>query len=227
MLKLILNPYQNIYITSDTHAYHKNICRGVSDWRVFNAITGKKEVPLDSTRDFLNVEEMTDFIVASINRDVREDDILIHLGDFSFGGFENIEKFRNKILCKNLHIVTGNHDHHIVRNKDNVRSLFTSVHEYYTELDITFSKHDRRSVILCHFPIASWEDLNKGKIHLFGHCHLPKDKKIMEGRAMDVGMDGNQYDVYELNEVLNMLQTRDIKPLQLPKDHHESNYTEI
>jgi len=233
MLKIVVKPGQNVYITSDTHAYHKNICRGVSNWRVLYPATGEISVPIDSTRDFKNIYQMTDTIAFLLNSRVLEDDILIHLGDFSFGGFENIQRFREKIVCKNLHLITGNHDHHIVNNRDGVRSLFSSVHEYYTQLEIKWPETElgykkasetKHTVILSHFPIASWDGLNKGRIHLFGHCHLPSDKKIMEGRAMDVGVDGNDYEPYRLRQVLESLSVRPIKHLRLPKDHHETEH---
>ena len=31
-----------------------------------------------------------------------EDDFLIHLGDWSFGGFDSIKEFRSRINCKNI-----------------------------------------------------------------------------------------------------------------------------
>jgi len=43
------------------------------------------------TRDFKSLEHMNDTLVNRINETVSENDILIHLGDFSFGGFENIQ----------------------------------------------------------------------------------------------------------------------------------------
>ena len=97
----------NIWFTSDTHYSHKNICLGVSEW----------SEPERSCRNFLNLTEMNDEIVYQINRNVKEDDILFHLGDWSFGGIDKIWEFRKKINCKNIHLVLGNHDHHIKKNK--------------------------------------------------------------------------------------------------------------
>ena len=75
-----------VWITSDTHYNHKNICRGVTNWRLPNG-----EIPVSQTRDFKNLDYMNDVIVNTINGLVGQDDILIHLGDWSFGGFEMIE----------------------------------------------------------------------------------------------------------------------------------------
>lgn len=96
-----------IWFTADTHYGHKNICRGVSDW-----------VDLDSTRDFKTISEMNEAIINNINSTVGPSDELYHLGDWSFGGLFNILNFREKIKCDKIHIVPGNHDHHIINNKN-------------------------------------------------------------------------------------------------------------
>ena len=111
-----------VWITSDTHYAHKNICRGVTNWRMPDG-----SIPEKQTRPFETIEKMNAAIVNNINEVVGQDDILIHLGDWSFGGFENIEEFYHRLICKNIHLILGNHDHHIDRNRGNVRDLFKSV----------------------------------------------------------------------------------------------------
>jgi calcineurin-like phosphoesterase family protein len=64
--------------------------------------------------------------------------------------------------------------------------------------------------------------MNTGRIHLHGHVHLSPHNKIAEGRAMDVGVDGNGLEPYSLDEILKLLKGRPIKRLSLPADHHES-----
>jgi calcineurin-like phosphoesterase family protein len=214
-MKLILEKGQNIFFTSDTHYSHSNICRATSRWGDDNL-----------TRDFKSLDQMNDALVNNINEIVGENDILIHLGDWSFGGFENITEFRNRILCKNIHLVLGNHDHHIERNKGDVQELFSSVN-HYINLDLRRPSNigkgemDKFKFVLMHFPIASWDGMNDGVMHLHGHVHLSPNLRISEGRAMDVGVDGNSYYPLGLFEVINLLKNRPIKKLSLPKDHHE------
>jgi len=81
-------PEANVWITSDTHYSHKNICRGVTAWR-----TQEGEIPVSQTRDFSTIEKMNASIVNNINEVVGQDDILIHLGDWSFGGYDQIREF--------------------------------------------------------------------------------------------------------------------------------------
>jgi len=213
-MKLVLEKGQRIFFTSDTHYGHSNICRATSNW-------GDDS----KTRDFKSLDHMNTALVDEINNKVGENDVLIHLGDFSFGGFDNIAEFRGRILCKNVHLILGNHDHHIERDKDGIRSIFKSVN-HYTVLDVRRPGKDKEmekhSIVLCHFPIASWDSMNTGRIHLHGHVHLSPHNKIAEGRAMDVGVDGNNLEPYSLDEILKLLRGRPIKRLSLPADHHES-----
>ena len=79
MIKIPVNtknvPEVNVWITSDTHFSHKNICRGTTNWR-----TQDGEIPISQTRDFTTIEKMNATIVNNINENVGQDDIFIHLG---------------------------------------------------------------------------------------------------------------------------------------------------
>lgn len=199
----------NIWFVSDTHFMHKNLCLGVSEW-------DDKE---QSCRNFQTLEEMNELIVSNINKYVKEDDILYHLGDWSFGGIENIWKFRKLINCKNIYLVPGNHDHHIKSNKIlpnciirtfnlNSKDVFTEVLPELTKITI-----DKKEVILCHFPLEEWENMDRGSIHLHGHSHHTKDYTDlnMYTKRMDVGMDWEEFRPYSWEEIKEIMKERKIK----------------
>ena len=212
-MKIILEKGQKLFFTSDTHYNHSNICSATTNWT-------KGE---GSTRKFDSLEKMNDTLVNNINEVVGENDILFHLGDWSFGGFDKIPEFRNRIICKNVHLLLGNHDHHIEKNKEDIRRLFSSVNQYL-ELQVKYNMNTPIqgvvNLVLMHYLIASWNNMNKGWINLHGHVHLPSNKRIAQGRAMDVGVDGNNLKPVSLKEVLG-LRERPVKNLSIPKDHHE------
>lgn len=212
-----------IWFTSDTHFQHKNIVLGVSEW-------DDKE---KSCRKFATLEEMNELIVKNINDVVKEDDILYHLGDWSFGGIENIWKFRKQIKCKNIILIPGNHDHHIKKNKElpNVfnehlvgfidecpthdhvskvyaKELFTQVLPELTKITI-----EKKEIILSHFPLEEWENMDRGSIHLHGHCHHTKDYTDlnMYNKRMDVGMDWEEFRPYSWEEIKEIMKNRGIK----------------
>jgi calcineurin-like phosphoesterase family protein len=200
----------NVWITSDTHYGHKNICRGVTNWRLPDG-----SIPVKQTRDFKTIDVMDNTIVNNINKVVKQEDILIHLGDWSFGGFENIRKFHDRLVCKNIHLILGNHDHHIERNRDNIKDLFLSVEHYQTLMVVG------KTFKLMHYPISSWDGLNKGHIHLHGHCHLPTGIRFGLGKRMDVGIDGHpEFRPYNLiKEILPLMEKQPIKS-EIGWDHH-------
>ena len=197
-----------IFITSDNHYGHQNICRGVTNWR-----TQDGKIPIDSTRDFETIDQMNQRLVDGINNMVGQDDTLIMLGDVSFGGFENIGIFLDRLVCKNIHLILGNHDTHIANNKGNIQSRFLST-QHYLEV-----KLNDRNFVLCHYPLQSWHGLNKGVIHLHGHSHLGRETKFGNGKRMDVGVDGNGLNPYSIYEIIKIMDKRPVGSDMLG-DHH-------
>jgi len=222
-MKITLKKGQKLFFTSDSHYSHKNICRGETFW---STVRGQ--------RDFANLTSMNDDIVKSINACVGKDDILFHLGDWAFGGKDQIHEFRQRIICDNVHLVVGNHDEYIIENGPipqspelKMRSLFSSINMGPLKLKISViqplidkkqAKSKKHRFILLHFPIASWEGMKGGVIHLHGHVHANPENKFGPGKMMDVGYEGRSKP-YELNEILGFMDKRPVKSL-LHYDHH-------
>ena len=185
-----------IYFTSDTHYSHKNLVKGSSSW--------------DDTsrcRNFKSIKEHDDFIVNSINSLVGPEDTLYHLGDWSFGGIENIEIFRRRINCIDVHLVLGNHDQHIEANPENFIHLFSSI-SHYKEISVGGNK-----IVLSHWPMKVWHKSHRGSWQLHGHCHdhlrpdewWTKSKPQERRRTMDVGMDTNDYKPWSFDALEKMM----------------------
>ena len=157
-----------IWFASDFHYNHTNIVRGITKWD-----------NTDRCRDFETIKQYNETLIKNINDVVKEDDILYHLGDWAFGGAQEILKFRQKLRCKTIHAILGNHDHHIKRNKVlntgtghiNAHDLFASVNDL-VEKENMLGKHN---VVMCHYPIKSWHKMKSGSIHLYGHTHKELD----------------------------------------------------
>lgn len=221
-----------VFFTSDTHYWHRNIAGPkVSRWS-------------SGYRDFNDEQEMSKELVNQINKHVKEDDVLFHLGDWSFGGIDNIWNFRKQINCKNIHLILGNHDHHIEHNKilpniyyynknilegsvaekmfdDLVRAqqLFSSV-QHVKSITI-----DKNKFFLSHFAHRVWDKSHHGVIHLYGHSHASIDDNW--GKSMDVGVDNaykllGAYRPFYLEEILDIMNKREVKIL----DHHNSETRE-
>lgn len=190
------NPKGNLFFTSDTHAFHKNICKGVTSW------TGN----LDRCRDFPDEVTMTEDMAKRINAKVGRNDTLIHLGDWSFGGKDKIKKFRDMLDVGTINLLLGNHDHHIEKNADEFQTTFFRVGKYN-------EFRSRGVLISCfHYPIGSWNEIGRGGIMLHGHCHGSYN---VPGKILDVGMDVYPAPLH-IDEIHDII---DKKELHLV-DHH-------
>jgi len=200
-----------IYFTSDTHYGHKNIVSGISKWD-----------DKSGCRNFKTLEDHNNIIVDSINSVVGQEDTLYHLGDWSFGGVENVFRFRERIICQNVHVILGNHDENLYKNRDNCHEVFESVNSYL-ELNIG-DDH----IVLSHWPMKIWNRYHKGSWHLHGHTHgnlkpdewwIQKQSKNRR-RTMDVGVDTNGFLPYSYNDLKRILDKLNDYPTDL--DHHEA-----
>ena len=171
---------QKVYATSDSHYNHANICGPtISKWK-------------SGYRNFKSLDEMNNTLVNNINELVGQDDVLFHLGDFAWGE-RNIEWFRNRIICKNVILILGNHDKEI-RKRQKFRDLFSEVHDY------GFEQYIRGTLfVFNHYSMRVWNGSHRGSIHLYGHSHntLPP-----HGRSMDVGVDTNNFYPYDLDDLI-------------------------
>lgn len=217
-----------IFFTSDLHYSHRNICYGTSSW-------DNKE---KNCRMFDTIEEMNYQIIKSINDVVGQDDELYFIGDWSFGGIQNIWNIRKQIICKNIHMIYGNHDHHIEKNNhlpnchwdytlgevivdgtpenifddDHVgneyfhvcaHDLFKSVNEILT---ITI---DKQEIVLCHYPLEQWKNMDRGSWHIHGHTHHKIDncETNKKYKRIDVGWPT----ILSFNDIKKIMSKKELK----------------
>ena len=201
---------KNVWFMSDPHFGHKNLVRGVTSWE-----------HTEGCRNYDTIDEMNEAIVDGINNNVKKDDILFCLGDWSFGGFDNIQKFRSMLDVSDLHMVLGNHDNNILTNRGDVQQLFSSV-RHYRKVFV-----NDQEIIMCHYPIISWEDSHKGSWMLHGHMHgtLPEkstiqwagdDYWVKTGKMFDVGMDValdmlGEYRPFHFDEIRDVMKGREFE----------------
>lgn len=184
------------FFIADTHFGHKNIVKGISQW------TDKS-----ACRKFNHLHEHDDLLINNINNTVGQNDRLYILGDFSFGGKENIPIYRERIVCKDVVLIRGNHDLHMMKNSVvmhnnkyiNVNSLFSNV---YDLLDFKIGK---TNIVLCHFPILSWHRQSKGSIHLYGHVH--KELNFNDG-AICVSAECNNFKPFSFDQIQKIISNR-------------------
>lgn len=166
----------NIFFTSDTHFGHKNIM---------------KYCP-SSRGHFGTFEEMDEEIINNWNSKVSKNDIVYHLGDFSFCKGRTISQFIFDNLNGEKHLIRGNHDHVIDEGWSSVSD--------YLELK-------KMKLVLFHYPIDSWNGQFHNTIHLHGHTHcnpIDKPERFVMNR-FDVGIDNNGLFPISYEEIVERL----------------------
>lgn len=192
---------KNIFVTSDLHFNHSNICLGTSNWK-----------DVSRCRKFDTLEDMNNCLINTINKRVQKDDILYILGDFCMGGHVNTPVWRGLINCRNVHVVKGNHDLHIKQ----YAKYFSSINEALTITDSGVL------INMFHFPLYTWEDMHKGSYMLHGHEHGNINEDNVGIRRMDVGVDSafmmtGEYIPFSMEEIHSILSKNNISE----KGHHK------
>lgn len=164
---------------------------------------GHKNVIKYANRPFLSAPEMDDFMIKKWRDTVTDEDMIFFLGDFSFVNKNRTENIFNQ-LPGNKTLIQGNHDHKYTRNLP-----WTNQHRYH-EVII-----EKQVLILFHYPIASWNRMHRGSLHLHGHSHgsMPQSSQ-----RIDVGVDCWDFTPITLDDILQRAKTF---PQTISEDHHQ------
>lgn len=169
----------HIFFTADLHFFHDkiiNIC----------------ERPID-------IDSHNQWLIDKINNKIGKHDTLYILGDVSMSNKINTERILNMIKCKNIFLIAGNHDSNILNS-----NRFKQISQIK---NFTFNSpsYPNLHIVLCHYPIASWERRVHNSWHLYGHTH---GRFQNEGLSFDVGIDANNFEILSLRDVINKMELR-------------------
>lgn len=201
----------SIFFTSDTHFYHKAIigyCNRLGG--------GVLNQPAD-----VQVATMNQLLIERWNEKITNDDEVYFLGDFAFCGTQKAVDVIKQLRGRKYWI-RGNHDYSLSK-KDGVKEHFEWIKDYYMlhvhdkyqpEDEDEEIKQYHQEIVLCHFPILSWDGMARGAWHLHGHCHGSLGPDI--GLRMDVGVDTNSLSPYSYTDIKQRLVLKTVVPV----DHH-------
>lgn len=139
-------------------------------------------------RGFGSVAEMDAALVAGWNARVAPDDVIWHLGDVA----RKLSDVGGLLAALNgtKHLIRGNNDDPAIGDVPG----WASVRDY-AEIVV-----DDRFLILCHYPLRSWNRQHRGAIDLHGHSH---GKLKPMPRQFDVGVDPRGFRPVSLAELLD------------------------
>lgn len=186
-----------VFMTSDLHFYHRQICNYTPFSRGY----------------FSSVEEMNAQLISNWNSVITDNDIVYMLGDFAFAGTQKIQAILEQLNRRKLIMIKGNHD----KGTSSKRWIELGFDEIHEQLVIS---HNNQEILLCHFPYITGTEgedtryLNLrpqdgGMILAHGHLHSKPEDRIRvtpKGTKMyDVGVDANNLHPIELDIVLERL----------------------
>lgn len=165
-------------------------------------------------RPFSSVEEMDETIIRNWNAKVKPGDRVYHCGDFCFGNREDILKMTRR-LHGHIILVEGNHD----SIGDPKNYGFASKHKL---LEI---KLNGKYITLCHYAMRVFNKSHFDSWHFYGHSHgtLPP-----EGKTWDVGVDCNNFEPLEFEEIKKIMESRphNLNWLERLEGYNQSEYEE-
>lgn len=175
------------WVTSDLHFGHANIM---------------KFCPQSRARYKNDVNYMNEQMVAEWNETIAPEDTVYILGDVAFLPAAKAVAFMNRLNGKKI-LVEGNHDRKLLQDPA-FRSCFVEVHKY---LDINY---EGTKVVMFHYPIAEWDQMHRGSVHLHGHLH--GGESGMEAyRCRDMGMDATGFIAVPMEVAIRDAMTGSIK----------------
>jgi calcineurin-like phosphoesterase family protein len=158
---------KNIFLISDTHFGHDRI-------------------RIHCNRPWHTIEEHDEALITNWNNVVKRGDIIYHLGDFAMipkqdDGTPRMKLYRKLRMRLNgkIILIKGNHDQ---MAEAVYKECFSEVY------DLREIKINGEKIVLCHYPLRSWNAAFHGRKHIFGHVH-GRLERVDTGVSCDVGVD--------------------------------------
>jgi calcineurin-like phosphoesterase family protein len=130
-------------------------------------------------RPFASMAEHDEALIRSWNEVVGPNDEIWHLGDFARANTARISALLSRLHGRK-NLIIGNNDGLETTSADGWISV-----QHYAEMTV-----DRSLLILCHYPLRTWNKMGKKSIDLHGHSH-GRLKPVP--RQYDVGVDARNF----------------------------------
>jgi calcineurin-like phosphoesterase family protein len=129
---------------------------------------------------FADVDVMREAMIREWNDTVAPEDVTYILGDVAFLPAVEAVQIMRRLNGRKI-LIEGNHDRKLL-NDPVFRSCFESVHNYLR------LNYNGQLVILFHYPIAEFDQMHRGAVHLHGHLH-GNPSGLEHYRVRDMGYD--------------------------------------
>jgi calcineurin-like phosphoesterase family protein len=160
------------WIISDTHFFHENIgryCNRPENWQ--------------------------ELIIKNWNDLISPDELVLHLGDFSFGKRSNFDLLTEQLHGKII-LIRGNHDR-LSRIRYESRGVTIVNEPIYVKLD------EKAKIIFSLWPGVPLDD---GLINIHGHIHNsppPPEGSVLGPNHINMSVEVRDYRPWRLKDIIN------------------------
>ena len=139
-------------------------------------------------------------LIENHNQVVKDEDIVIHGGDFSLGSLPATIDVLKRLKGNHI-IIKGSHDKTIMRiiRKGDHENLVKYGGEIY-ELNI-----GNIHIVVCHYAMRTWPRSHWNSWNLFAHSH---GRLEPVGKQWDIGVDNNDYKPISFDQLKEIMDNR-------------------
>lgn len=187
---------RNVFFTSDTHLHHANIIKYCD-------------------RPFSSTEAMDSAIIKNWNKVVGPNDDVIIGGDFCWGRRDSWVWLLHALNGKK-YLAPGNHDKTAMIPQD----LFEKVSPLLNIMILGDEEiEDGQRIVVCHYPMITWNHSHRGSWQLFGHVHSRKGNTNREAGRLscltpnqyDIGVDNNDFTPVSYQQIKEIITKQNLR----------------
>jgi len=175
--------HKKLFFTSDPHFYHANIIKYCD-------------------RPYHNAKSMTEDLIKKWNETVPEDGHIFMLGDLSMTAKTDAIKWVMHQLNGTKYLIIGNHDRSNVA-RGHIGGMWQDIADI---MEISVADEEisggYQKLVMCHYPMITWNGSHRGSWQLFGHVHGTLDKSDkLSPNQLDVGVDSHKFRPISYEEI--------------------------
>lgn len=157
--------------------------RYIADWHY-----GHTNILTYDKRPFQNVSDMNTTLIERWNTVVEKDGLVYILGDMFWCSEQDAVPILKSLNGQKI-LICGNHDQHRTAE---FKKCFAAIYDYREITD------QKRHVVLCHYPIICYKNMEEGWLHLYGHVHNSPEYEVVKKAAVairEIGFSCQMYNV--------------------------------
>lgn len=190
------------------------------------------DIPIWKRRGFNSVQEHDEAIVKNWNSKATDKTTGFLLGDtmFGMGGSKEFMSLMRQLKFQRLFVMSGNHHAGFKQAFDEINDNTLYVDGNYSKEVIFVPNYleafiNGQPIVMCHYPVLSWNGAGKGSWMLFSHVHgslgnseLGRMYLNSGGYNLEVSVEATKFPL-TYGEISTIMRNKS----KFKTDHHDEN----